>query len=211
MSGLSFDGRRNETPVGYYSYTVVDDHWTWSEGMYELHGYEPLSVAATTELMLQHKHPDDALRAFEVLESVTRDGRPFSCYHRIVDAKGQVRSVLSVGRGLLGAHGRVEEVTGYFVDLTVVRESDTVADGEAELVRVAESRSVVERAKGIVMVAHACDGAAAFSALRSCAAERGLRVSELAQRLVEEVAERPLPEAEACREALGELLDRLAR
>lgn len=211
MSGLSFDGRRNETPVGYYSYTVADDHWTWSEGLYELHGYEPHSVAATTELMLQHKHPDDALRAFEVLETVTRDGRPFSCYHRIVDAKGHVRSVLSVGRGLLGAHGRVEEVTGYFVDLTAVRESDAVADGEAELVRVAETRAVVERAKGIVMVAHACDGAAAFSALRACAAERGLRVSELAQRLVDEVAERPLPEAEACREALGELLDRLAR
>ena len=46
-----------------------------------LHGYEPRALPATTDLMLKHKHPGDALRAFEVLESVTHDGVPFSCYH----------------------------------------------------------------------------------------------------------------------------------
>lgn len=210
MSGLNFDGRPNETPVGYYSYTVVDDHWSWSDGMYELHGYEPCSVMATTELMLQHKHPDDALRAFEVLETVIRDGRPFSCYHRIVDAKSRVRYVLSVGRGLLGAHGRVEEVAGYFVDLTHVQESNIASEGEAALVRVAETRSMVERAKGIVMVAYGCDDTAAFAVLRARAVERGVGVSELSQHLVEEIASRPLPEVDACRDALGELMDGLA-
>jgi AmiR/NasT family two-component response regulator len=70
---------------------------------------------------------------------------------------------------------------------------------------------MVERAKGIVMVAHACDDAAAFAVLRVHAAQRGLRVSDLARRLVDEIATRPLPEVDACREALGELLDRLGR
>lgn len=211
MSGLNFDGRPNETPVGYYTYTVADDHWSWSEGLYELHGHEPFAVAATTELMLQHKHPDDALRAFEVLESAISDGRPFSCYHRIIDAASRVRSVLSVGRGLIGADGRVEQVTGYFVDLTSVRDPEVASEGDAMLVRVAETRSMVERAKGIVMVAHGCDDAAAFAVLRVHAAQRGMRVSDLAQRLVDEIATRPLPEVDACREALGELLDRLGR
>jgi hypothetical protein len=79
VAELKFDGRPNDTPIGYFTYDVEDDHWSWSDGMYELHGYEPREVSASTELMLKHKHPDDALRAIEVLESVVTDGRPFSC------------------------------------------------------------------------------------------------------------------------------------
>jgi hypothetical protein len=210
MSELNFDGRPNDTPVGYYTYFVEDDVWSWSDGMYKLHGHEPRAMAATTDLMLKHKHPDDALRAFEVLEAVTCDGLPFSCYHRIVTANGEVRYVLSVGRGVFGPNGRVEEVTGYFVDLTGVRGAQ---DSEAEnaLVRVAEARSMVDQAKGIVMVALGCDDVAAFVKLRECADERDMKLGVLARRLVEEVAARPLTDGDDCRSALDDLLGRLVR
>jgi hypothetical protein len=210
LSSLNFDGRPNDTPVGYYTYSVADDHWSWSDGLYALHGYGPLAVPASTELMLAHKHPDDALRAFEVLETVIKDGRPFSCYHRIIDAKERVRYVLSVGRGHFGADGRVEEVTGYFVDLTGVRDDESGPHDDEALVRVAETRLMVERAKGIVMVANGCDDAAAFALLRQYAATAGVRVSDLARGVVEEVAAQPLAEDHACRAALGDLLERLA-
>jgi PAS domain-containing protein len=124
MSQLRFDGHPNDTPIGYFTYTVADDHWSWSDGVYQLHGYEPQERPPTTELMLRHKHPDDAARAFDVLERVSRDGRPFSCYHRIINTRNDVRYVLSVGRGLLGTNGRVEQVTGFFVDLTSVRDAE---------------------------------------------------------------------------------------
>lgn len=127
MDQLHFDGRLNDTPVGYFTYTVHDDHWSWSDGMFDLHGYEPHSLAATTELMLRHKHPDDARRAFDVLEAVIQTGDPFSCYHRVIDCHQQTRYVLSVGRGLLDSHGRVEQVTGFFVDLT-----DVLSGGQAD-------------------------------------------------------------------------------
>jgi hypothetical protein len=210
LSSLNFDGRPNDTPVGYYTYSVADDHWSWSDGLYALHGYGPLAVPASTELMLAHKHPDDALRAFEVLEAAISDGRPYSCYHRIIDAKHRVRYVLSVGRGQFGADGRVEEVIGYFVDLTDVRDVESRPHDDEALVRVAETRLMVERAKGIVMVANGCDDVAAFALLRQYAATAGMRLSELARGVVEEVAERPLAEDNACRTALRELLDRLA-
>jgi hypothetical protein len=210
LSSLNFDGRPNDTPVGYYTYSVADDHWSWSDGLYALHGYAPLAVPASTELMLAHKHPDDALRAFEVLETVIKDGRPFSCYHRIIDAKERVRYVLSVGRGHFGADGRVEKVTGYFVDLTGVRDTESRPHDDEALVRVAETRLMVERAKGIVMVANGCDDAAAFALLRQYAATAGVRVSDLARRVVEEVAAQPLAEDHACRAALSDLLERLA-
>lgn len=213
MKELRFDGRPNDTLVGYFTYTVEDDHWSWSEGMFELHGYEPYAVPATTELTLQHKHPDDAVRAFEALENVIGDGRPFSCYHRIIDAKSNVKHVLSVGRGMLGPNGKVEQVNGFFVDLTDVRDGEASHgedQGEAVLLQVAETRSTVDQAKGIVMVALGCDDVAAFAALRRCAAERGMKLSELSRHLVEEASAHPLPEDNACRAAVRELLDRVS-
>lgn len=118
MSSCSPEGAANDAPVGYFTYTVTDDHWAWSTGIYSLHGYEPGEVDATTELVLQHVHPDDRAKALHVLETVIRTARPFSCYHRIVDADGGIRHVLSVGRGMSGATGDVEQVTGFFADLT---------------------------------------------------------------------------------------------
>ena len=76
MNSLAFDGTRNDTPVGYFTYTVDTDHWAWSSGLYALHGYEPHEVEATTELMLRHKHPEDMARSFDVLEKVVKDAAP---------------------------------------------------------------------------------------------------------------------------------------
>lgn len=120
MVELYFDGTPNDTAVGYFTYTVADDHWSWSDGMYELHGYEPNAVTPTTTLVLHHKHPDDAERALAVLETAVSNAKPFSCYHRIIDRSDEIRYVLSVGRGHLGSGGKVEQVTGFFVDLTNV-------------------------------------------------------------------------------------------
>lgn len=187
MKTLAFDGTPNETPVGYFSYTVDDDHWSWSPGLYTLHGYEPHEVEATTEVMLQHKHPDDTARTLDVLENVIRDGAPFSCYHRVIDVQGRVRSVLSVGRGLLGAGGKVEQVTGFFVDLTEVRRSETQHEVDAALVQIAETRSVIDQAKGIVMAGTGCTAEEAFAILREFSNRQNVKVNELARRLVDSV------------------------
>jgi PAS domain S-box-containing protein len=185
MTSLAFDGSPNDTPVGYFTYTVDDDHWAWSEGLYALHGYAPHEIEATTELMLEHKHPEDTARTLDVLETVIRDGAPFSCYHRIIDARGRVRSVLAVGRGLLGARGKVEQVTGFFVDLTEVRRSETQRGVDAALVEIAKTRSVIDQAKGIVMVGTGCDADEAFALLRRSSSYQNVKLNELARRLVE--------------------------
>ena len=191
MGALAFDGTQSSSPVGYYTYLVEDDHWTWSEGVYELHGYAPGAVPATTKLLLEHKHPDDMARAFEVLETAVADGRPFSCYHRIIDAKKQVRSVLSVGRGVVGDSGRVETITGFFVDLTDVRRTETQSEVESALLRIAQTRSVIDQAKGMLMVATGCDADQAFGVLRTYSSHKNVKLNELAHRLVEAVGAHP--------------------
>jgi PAS domain S-box-containing protein len=105
-------------PVGYYTYVVADDNWTWSPGIYELHGYVAHEVTATTELLLRHTHPEDLADVLEVLETAVRDGRPFGCSHRVVDRVGAERPVLVVGRGVRGDTGSVERLVGFFADLT---------------------------------------------------------------------------------------------
>src|SRR3954454_13824019 len=100
-----FDGTQPGPPVGYFGYVVETDSWSWSDGIYELHGYGPRSVEASTQLMLQHKHPEDRVRAYEVLEQAVQDGQRFSCSHRIADAKGAVRPVLRVRPCLRDDHG----------------------------------------------------------------------------------------------------------
>jgi hypothetical protein len=209
VDALTFDGTQTSTPVGYFTYQVDGDHWSWSDGVYYLHGYEPHAVPATTELMLMHKHPDDSARAFEVLENAIRDGRPFSCYHRIIDANNRVRSVLSVGRGVEGADGHVEKVTGFFVDLTEVRRGETQAEVEAALLRIAETRSVIDQAKGILMVATGCDADAAFAVLRRYSSHKNLKLHDLARRLVDAAAAGLLSDGHAFGQAMTTFLDGL--
>lgn len=187
MAPLSFDGSQPGTPVGHFTYKIAEDRWTWSDGLYELHGFAPYEVPATTGVLLSHKHPDDRIRTYEVLEKACRDGEPFSCYHRIIDRKQRVRSVLSVGHGVVDADGSVHEVVGYFVDLTEIRRTETNAEVDLALARIAETRAVIDQAKGMLILATGCDEDAAFNALRTYSQHTNVKVRDVARLLVDAV------------------------
>jgi hypothetical protein len=184
---VAFDGSQPPSVVGHYTYTVTTDEWSWSAGMYTMHGYDPYEVPATTEVMLSHKHPDDRARTLAVLEAAVETGAPFSCYHRIIDGNKRVRSVLSVGHGIKAPDGRVARVEGYFVDLTQLRHDETEAEIQNALARVAEHREAIDEVKGMIMVATGCDGDTAFACLRRYSQDANLKVHEIAHRLVEAV------------------------
>jgi hypothetical protein len=207
MGVLAFDESHFGTPVGDYTYLVADDRWYWSDTVYEMHGYSPFSVPATTELMVQHKHPEDMTRALEVLERAISDGLPFSCYHRIIDAENHVRSVLWVGRGVEDPNGKVERVTGFFVDLTAVRRAETQAEVESALVQIAQTRSVIDQAKGMLMVATGCDADDAFDILRKYSSHKNVKLNHLAGQLVDAVVSEPHPRDRICRETVMKFLD----
>ena len=185
MAALAFDGSQPHRPVGYYTYTVADGRWTWSDGVYLLHGFAPHEVPATTDVLLRHKHPDDRTRTFEVMENAIADGEPFSCYHRIIDRHERIRSVLSVGRGIKDAQGRVERLEGYLVDLTEVRRSETQAEVETALARIAEHREVIDQAKGMLMLVEGCDADTAFALLRRASQQANIKVHAIAHRIVD--------------------------
>lgn len=184
MEKVAFDGSQPAAAVGCYSYLISKDAWSWSDAVYLLHGYGPREVPATTEVLLRHKHPDDRSRAAAVLDAAVLDGKPFSCYHRIIDRHEQVRSVLSVGRGIEDSTGRIERVEGYFVDLTDSRRDETQGEVKRALAGMAEHRETIDIAKGMVMLATGCDPDTAFACLRRYSQNANLKVHVVAQRLV---------------------------
>jgi hypothetical protein len=189
MTAVGTDGSATHGQVGFYTYTVAGGEWSWTDGIYLLHGYAPREVPASTEVFLSHKHPEDRSRAAQVLDDAIRDGRPFSCYHRIIDRHQQVRHVLSVGQGVRDAAGQVVRVEGFFVDLTQVRRDETQAEVEAALERMGENRATIEQAKGMVMLSTGCDPDAAFDVLRGYSQHLNVKLHEVARRLVEAAAD----------------------
>jgi hypothetical protein len=184
MTRRALERNHPGAPVGYFTYDVADDRWSWSDGVYALHGYPPHAVPATTETLLRHQHPEDAAGCRAALERAVEDGVPFSCYHRIIDCNERVRSVLAVGRGVRGERGEVESVVGFYVDLTDVRREETEADVETALLRIGEHRPVIEQAKGALMFATGCDADTAFDLLRCSSMRHNVKLNVLARCLV---------------------------
>src|SRR3954451_20692465 len=100
MGAVAFDGSQPSRPVGYYSYSVAEGSWSWSDEVYGLHGYTPREIPATTEVLLSHKHPHDRVRAVEVMEARPQDGKPFECYHRNHGRRERGLVGLSLGPGI---------------------------------------------------------------------------------------------------------------
>ena len=48
----AFHDSKGPPPVGYFTYSVSDDHWSWSDGMYSLHGFRNGEVTPSTALLL---------------------------------------------------------------------------------------------------------------------------------------------------------------
>ena len=58
--------------VGYFTYSVVDDHWSWSEGMYAAAWFRAGEVTPSTGLLLEHQHGDDRAGVYEVLDTAVQ-------------------------------------------------------------------------------------------------------------------------------------------
>ena len=184
----SFPGTRSPGIVAPFRYSVVHDQWEWSAALYDLHGYSFREIPATTSALMHHKHPDDRERAAGVFAAVVRDGGTYSCYHRIVDRRKRVLSVVSVGRTVLDSEGRTAEIEGYYIDLTNARRDETEAHVQDALARKAQAGPLIDQAKGMIMLVEGCTATEAFERLRTCSQDANRKVAEIARVLVESVA-----------------------
>ncbi|HEU4359902.1 MAG TPA: PAS and ANTAR domain-containing protein [Mycobacterium sp.] len=169
--------------VGAFRFYFDDQRWEWSEQVQRMHGYQPGTVTPTTELVLSHKHPEDRDQIAQTIDTIRRTGQPLSSRHRIIDASGQVRSVVVVGDELRDEQGRVIGTQGFYIDATAdeQEQQDLLT---AQLAAISESRAVIEQAKGVLIAAYGITADRAFEVLVWRSQETNLRLRELALRFM---------------------------
>jgi hypothetical protein len=176
-------------PYGPFRYTVPTATWWWADDLYRIHGFEPGDIVPTTDLLVAHKHPEDAAVATAIIQNALTSGQPFALWHRIIDARQRTRTVVQVGDGVHDAEGNLVEVRGYMVDVTGSKRSQTARDIDEAVRRSAESRGTIEQAKGVLMATLAIDAEQAFSILKRQSQNGNVKLRDLAALLLDVLAD----------------------
>ena len=169
--------------VGRFKFFLDEQRWEWSDAVARMHGYEPGTVAPTTELLLQHKHPDDRARVAVVLDRVL-SGEPFSSRHRIIDAAGRTHWVIVVGDAMCDEAGAPIGTTGFYIDVTESLQSEITS----VLSDLAAARAQIEQAKGVLMAAYGVSADRAFDILVWRSQETNVKVRDLAAHFLATIA-----------------------
>lgn len=157
----------------------------WSDGMFRLHGYQRGEVVPSMELIFAHKHPDDRERCEEILGQVSMTGGFFCMYHRIVDARGRIRRVLTSGEAILGADGSVAAFEGVTVDLSRTLQRETEQTAREAVEGATATRTVIDQARGILMGQLKLGSDDAFQMLVSTSSHRNVKLVVVAAELVQ--------------------------
>jgi len=173
-------------PTGQYRVDLRSGEWWWSEEVYLLHGLTP-DAAPSAGLLAQHKHPDDRDTVLRELALLRTTGRPFSCSHRIVDARGKTRTVTVTGQGRRDAAGTVVEVIGMVIDTSAAHEEALRREVTRQVAVGLQDRAVVDQAKGIIMASHSLDPDGALDLLVVHASESSRRLPDVARELIESI------------------------
>jgi hypothetical protein len=167
--------------------------WRWSEELYSIYGFAPGDVVPTLEMMLSHQHPEDRFAVERQLLDTLEKGHSLSLWHRIVDAHGTTRQVVTAGSAELAGDGTVIGVHGYTTDVTEAVRRTTSEDVQQAMQVISQSRPTIEQAKGVLMMTYAIDAEAAFTLLRRYSQRENVKVRDVARSVVESMSGRELP------------------
>jgi PAS domain S-box-containing protein len=169
--------------VGSFRFYFADQRWEWSPQVERMHGYEPGTVNPTTELVLSHKHPDDYGQVAGTLEEIRRTSSAFSNRHRIIDTAGNEHHVVVVGDRLYDGEGAVIGTHGFYVDVTPSIEQVQQERVSEVVSEIAEARSTIEQAKGMLMLVYRITADNAFDLLRWRSQETNVKLRALAEQI----------------------------
>ena len=181
--------------VGSFRFWFVDQRWEWSDEVARMHGYDPGSVAPTTELLLSHKHPEDRAHVQDLLDYALQSEESFSSRHRFIDTGGKVHDAIVVADRMLDGAGTVVGTSGYYIELT-----DTFDETRQEVLDEAlpdlfENRAAIEQAKGVLMYVYRVSAEQAFRVLQWRSQESNVKLRALAKQLLTDVSTMTPPTA----------------
>jgi PAS domain S-box-containing protein len=198
-------------PFGWWRYDVGKDTVTWSNSLFGLFGFAVHEVVPTLSLMSSHQHPQDQPSWDHQVGAALTTGTTVSMWHRIIDARRQERTLHTVLQAEVDDDGRVVQISGLMTDLTNrLQQGRSLAASEA-VARSAQTRGVIDQAKGIIMATLDLEEVAAFDLLRWHSSNLNIKLREVAAAVVARRVE--LTEADrpsAPRERLTEIIKGLA-
>lgn len=121
--------------LGAWEWDLEADELTWSEGLFEIHGVEPVAEGSL-ELFRSMQHPDDRDRVRLALDRAVKERSSFALDYRIVGPSGEIRFLRGKGEAIIGPLGRVTGLIGTIQDITAQRSIEaTMHEVNAELQR----------------------------------------------------------------------------
>jgi hypothetical protein len=166
--------------VAPFSIDLATGDVHWSPPIYHLHGLGPEAQRPSLEALLAAIIPEDRDRVREELSNGLRDGGSFCTRYRLRGPDGLQHEIqlAAVGSRL---NGVTTYVTGFLLDVTAVM----TARVDAAVTASAASRAAIEQAKGAVMLGYTVTEQEAFTVLRRYSNERNVKLSVLAERIVQ--------------------------
>lgn len=169
--------------TGVFHYLPGISTMVWSDAMYAIHGYERGDVVPTLATGFAHLEPAVQAQAHDLWEELLTSDAPVAWYYTLTNAQGRRRHVLAVAELIKGEAGD-EEVRGYLVDITTSVRDDAHRDANLAVARSAESRALIEQAKGILMALQGISAEAAYLHLSHYSQHTNRKVSLLARDVV---------------------------
>ncbi|AQA02170.1 hypothetical protein BVC93_06710 [Mycobacterium sp. MS1601] len=155
----SFAAGSPQLRAGWFRYFQDDRRWEWSPD----------------------SQPDDRERVTRLLDGHRTVDQPFNTRDRVIDTGGDVHDVTIVGYPLSHLAGE-PGTQGFYMDLTA-RDAIRQQTISAAVAEIAENRSAIEQAKGMLMLIYRLDADRAFALLKWRSQETNTRLRNLAAQL----------------------------
>jgi ANTAR domain/PAS fold len=199
--------------VGSFTYDFATGMFHWSAEVAAIHGYPPEPMTADAELVLSHKHSEDRGRVQELYQEMLDTRSALSSRHRIVDRSGTVHQVAVISKHRLDASQTPVGLDGFYVDLTDSfndqddKDFDRAVDEAVDLAvsEFTAHRSIIEQAKGMVMVAYSIPADRAFDVLKWRSQQTNTRIRTICELIVKRAVDE-ISIAEDSRSKFDEIL-----
>jgi PAS domain S-box-containing protein len=104
--------------IGSWSWDIVRDEVTWSDGLYRIFGLTPQEFGTPYAAYLERVHPEDREFVRLLTETAYRERGSFEFENRIARTDGEIRSLYSRGEAVLNDQGEAVGLLGVAVDIT---------------------------------------------------------------------------------------------
>lgn len=129
--------------VGSWEWDLDTNVLSWSDELYRIYGYEPGEQAVNIQTFLAHIHPDENEKVLETISESIEQRKPFENHYRVLDRKGNEKTLLGLGKPMLDKDGKVSRVIGICYDITTQKQAEKeLKDAHLKLEERVKERTV---------------------------------------------------------------------